>query len=148
MSRPDERGNGALAVILRDLARQIESIDDAELAQIMSGAAKLKLHVVGRRKQRPAKHSRVADEELLDLGATLRTAGTRDEGNKLLDERITSKDDMARLAKQLDIPVHKGESAEQIRNRIIESTIGFRLRSAAIQGVSGATSGKPTGGTN
>ena len=57
-----------------------------------------------------------------------------------METKITSKDDMARLARQLDIQVQKSDSADQLKARIIESTIGFRIRSAAIQGVpSGAT---------
>lgn len=144
MNMMDGKVKEVLVGLLRELARQIHSMDAGEYGEMISGTAKLEVRVVGTKKQaQNPKHSRLSDDEMHDLVETLRMTRTRDEGHQLLDQRIRSKHDMARLAKKLDVPVQKSDSNDQIRARVIESTIGFRIRSAAIQGVVGETSNKP-----
>src|SRR5712692_4153642 len=144
MNLMDGKTKEVLVTLLRELARQIHSMDEAEFAELISGTANLELRAIGTRKQkRTPRHSELSDDEMLNLIETLRATRTRDEGNLLLDQRIRSKHDMLRLAKKLDVPVQKSDSADQIRARVIESTIGFRIRSAAIQGAGGSTSYKP-----
>jgi len=46
-----------------------------------------------------------------------------------------SKIDIENIAKKLDVPFQKKDSIEKLKYKIIERTIGFRLRSQAIQGV-------------
>lgn len=144
MNTTDGKAKEVLVALLRELARQIHSMDEAEFAEMISGTAKLELRVVGTKKQAHIhKHNKLSDDEMHQLVETLRMTRTRDEGHQILDQRIRSKHDMARLAKKLDVPVQKSDSAEQIRARVIESTIGFRIRSAAIQGVGGARPKEP-----
>jgi hypothetical protein len=136
MSIMESKSKEAVLTLLRELVRQIQSMDDEQISEVMAGTGKLEVRVVRSKRVSISKRSGRTDHELRQLGESLRAAQTREEGNLLLDERITSKDDLARLARQLDAPVQKTDSAEQIRARIIESTIGFRIRSAAVQGPS------------
>ncbi len=143
MRAMEETTKQAVLVLLKQLVRQIQSMDDRQLSEVIAGTAKLEVRAVRRKRASPStKHRRLTDEELRWLGETLRSIRTREEGNQLLDEGITTKDGMARLARQLDVSVQKSESADKIRARIIESNIGFRIRSAAIQGVAGRASNK------
>ncbi len=127
--------------LLRELTRQVQSMDEAQLAQVMAGSAKLEVRVVPS-KRSATKPSRLGENDLRELGELLKSSRTREEGNVLLDQKISLREDMAKLAKFLDLPVQKSDSVEQIRARIIESTIGFRIRSAAIQGVTSGRSDK------
>jgi len=124
-----------LVALLRDLAKQIQSLDEAHLSDVLSGKARLEVVVraVERRPQRKS-GQKLSEEELTKIGDTLRSSGSREEGERVLREKLPSKSDMARLARKLDLPVQKNDSAERLRARLIESTIGFRLRSAAVQG--------------
>ena len=149
MRAMEETTKQAVLVLLKQLVRQIQSMDDRQFSEVIAGTAKLEVRAVRSKRAFPStKHHRLSDKELRWLGETLKSFGTREEGNQLLEEWITSKADVARLARQLDVSVQKSDSADQIRARIIESTIGFRIRSAAIQGVAGKASNKrnkPTG---
>lgn len=125
----------ATVALLRDLCRQLQSLSDDQIAQVLDGHARLEVRVKARKKLQTSKRAQLTHEELLDLAATLRSCQTREEGNGFLDQKISSKEDTTRLARVLDVPVQKTDTMEQIRARIIESTIGFRIRSAAVQGV-------------
>jgi hypothetical protein len=125
----------ATVALLRDLCRQLQSLSDDQIAQVLDGHARLEVRVKARKKLQTSKRAQLTHEELLDLAATLRSCQTREEGNSFLDQKISSKEDTTRLARVLDVPVQKTDTMEQIRARIIESTIGFRIRSAAVQGV-------------
>ncbi|QDT02203.1 hypothetical protein K227x_05750 [Rubripirellula lacrimiformis] len=121
--------------ILRDLARQVAALDDADFEDIASGAAKLQLGLQGRRGQATAKPAaKSTEEDFRELIKQLQTVATREEGEKLLNEEAALKDELTRLAKCIDVPVRKGDQLDLIRSRIIEATIGYRLSSAAIQG--------------
>jgi hypothetical protein len=58
----------------------------------------------------------------------------REEGERYLLSKCSSKIELERVAKKLDIPFQKKDSMQKLKNKIIERTIGFRLRSQAIQG--------------
>ncbi len=123
-----------LVALLRDLARQIQSLQPGEVDDVLAGAAKLQVRVENGKRPPKTKPRKPVDDELHQVARTLRELTKREEGEKLLDERASSKDNMVRLARILDLPVQKSDTAKQLRSRLIESTIGFRLRSAAIQG--------------
>lgn len=121
--------------LLRELCRQVQSLRDDQLAEVFEGTARLEVRVVGRNKLRAyTKKTRLTDDQLMQIAETLKSCQTREDGNGLLDQRIGSKEDATRLAKLLDIPIQKTDTIDQIRARTIESTIGFRIRSAAVQG--------------
>ena len=69
-----------------------------------------------------------------DIRHALELSNSREEGAALLKEKCSTKEELTRLAKYLDLPVQKLDKIDQISERIIEATIGFRIRSAAIQG--------------
>lgn len=59
---------------------------------------------------------------------------TRKEGEEYLLSRKLKRLDLEIILRKLDIPFQKKDSIEKLRDKIIEGTIGFRLRSQAIQG--------------
>ncbi len=80
------------------------------------------------------KKDKISKDDLQQIANSLKTLSSRQEGEKLLKEKLSSKDDLIELTKYLDLNIKRNDSKDQIRSRLIESTIGFRLRSAAIQG--------------
>jgi hypothetical protein len=58
----------------------------------------------------------------------------RASGEQLLHEVTPTRSALETLARHLDVAVRREDRQEDLVRRIIESTIGFRLSSAAIQG--------------
>ena len=58
----------------------------------------------------------------------------RQEGELILKEKCNNRFDYEKIASILDIPFQKKDTIDRILEKIIEGTIGFRLRSQAIQG--------------
>lgn len=68
------------------------------------------------------------------ISEKLRAIDTREEGSKILDDFCNTKKLLQNLADYLNVPNSKKDRIEILREKIIERTIGFRLRSRAIQG--------------
>ena len=68
----------------------------------------------------------------IDIIDKMLTMKSRQEGETYLVSNCLSKEDYVEVAKQLDVP-HRA-NITLLKERIIEGTIGFRLRSDAIQG--------------
>jgi hypothetical protein len=58
----------------------------------------------------------------------------RAEGERLLRDVAAKRSALERIARYLDVAVRREDRQQDLLHRIIESTIGFRLRAAAIQG--------------
>lgn len=59
---------------------------------------------------------------------------SREDGIKILNDNLKTKSALESFAKYIDVGVQKIDKTEKIRENIIESTVGARLRSDAIQG--------------
>ncbi len=133
--RQDDRASWA--TLLRRLAECVESAKLADLEELLAGSARLQIRLDKRSESQspsspppddrpPADWSSIADR--------LRSLPSRDEGEKLLSEVTSTKAQLERLARAMDLPVAKYENTEQLRQKIIESSIGSRLVSRAIRG--------------
>ena len=74
----------------------------------------------------------VSDIDLIILN--LYKINNRQEGIAYLASKCSSKIDFENIVKKLDLPFQKKDNTEKLVYKIIERTIGFRLRSEAIQG--------------
>jgi len=125
-----------LAGLLRDLTKQVQAIDDQEFGNILAGTARIELRVISKRKDKGRlKKVSLTESKMLEIRNALEKLETREEGAKLLKEKCKIKEDLIRLSKYIDLPVQKSDKVEQLSERIIEATIGYRARSAAIQGL-------------
>ncbi|OYE00007.1 hypothetical protein [Nostoc sp. 'Peltigera membranacea cyanobiont' 232] len=68
------------------------------------------------------------------VAETLRSLDTREEGLRILTDFCSARKDLQSLAIHIDIPNSRRDSIPTLREKIIEATIGYRLRSRAIQG--------------
>ena len=59
---------------------------------------------------------------------------TREEGLTFLISKCSSKNDFETIAKKMDIPFQKKDTIDKLKDKIIESSIGYKIRSQAIQG--------------
>ena len=59
---------------------------------------------------------------------------SRAEGETNLNSTCNNRNAFEKVARKLDLPFQKKDNIEKLTSKIIERTIGFRLRSQAIQG--------------
>lgn len=120
--------------LLRDLARQIQAMDDSEIESVLAGQYRLEIRPPAMKQKRQQTQVRGSDDEVARLQDALRTTDTREQARQLIAELLHTKAELIRFARALDIPVPKSASAEQLKDRLVEGTVGYRLRSAAIRG--------------
>jgi len=125
-----------LVGLLRDLAKQVQALNDQEFENILTGMAHIELRIIsqGQNKGR-LKKVRLTESQMFEIRNALEKMKTREEGAKLLKEKCKIKEDLILLSRYIDLPVQKSDKVKQLSERIIEATIGYRARSAAIQGL-------------
>lgn len=114
-----------LALLLMQLANRVAEMSDAELSDFLSSAGT---------PDRISKEKRPSKPDYTSLVAELRGAHELGQGAALLRRAAPTKTDLVNLARHLDLPVSKRDTVEQLSDRIVDTTIGYRLRSAAIRG--------------
>jgi len=77
-----------------------------------------------------------SEQVFINLLAQLDSVITREEGVRILNDNLKNKSSLEGFAKYIDVGVQKIDKVEKIKENIIESTVGARLRSEAIQGKS------------
>lgn len=120
------------AAALRRLAVALEKMSDEELARFSEPGTEIEIKVLRRRIR-----DDVAPNALVDMTETvakLTASASRSEASKLLEDSFATKKALEQIARHLDVVVSKQDKAETLRDRIIEATVGARLRSEAIQG--------------
>ncbi len=122
-----------LADMLAKLASKVRRLDDRELRDVLEGRYEISLEVGHEERPQEAEPS-LSEEEIEAAVAALADAPTREAGQTVLTERNWNKTALIALARRLDLPVQRRDPNERIRDRIVEATIGYRLRSKAIQG--------------
>jgi len=122
------------ASAFRRVAAALERMSDEELARLNEPGTEIEIKVVRRRsKDEPIPEAR---HDLADIVAKLTGAVSRSDASKFLENSFGTKKALEQIARHLDVLVSKQDKAETLRDRIIEATVGARLRSEAIQGSS------------
>lgn len=121
--------------LLRDFARQIQAMDDAQIERILAGELRIEVRAPekDRAKAREGKAG-CSNLEMELLRRELQEAGSREQARVLIDRYLHSKADLVHFARMLDISAPQKSSSDDIKTRLVESTVGYRLRSAAIRG--------------
>lgn len=122
-----------LANILRRLADYVDKHPDEDLAPIFKQAATLMQSTERVKKSPPQKQL----PDVQAIATELQTLQTRDAGDALLRERVPNRSGLEAIARFLQLPVQRDDSVDRLRAKIVENTIGSRLRSDAIQGKDG-----------
>lgn len=120
------------ASAFRRLAAAIERMSDEELARLNEPGTEIEIKVLRRRpKEEPPAEAKL---DLSEIVAKLTSSASRSDASKFLDDSFGSKKALDQIARHLDVVVLKQDKAETLRDKIIEATVGARLRSEAIQG--------------
>ncbi len=141
ISKNHETARSALVEMLRRCADYVATLPPDEMDALLDGELELRLSVVSKKSKAKKKPSRSVDaEQLANIVTRLRAMDNRASGERLLREVATTRTTLEALARHLDVAVRRDDRQEDLFRRIIESTIGFRLSTAAIQGRSSTRS--------
>lgn len=88
---------------------------------------------------------KVRDESVLDLVPAdvnkiieeITALPSRQDAQRMLDAKYSTRKQLEPIARKLDIPIIKQDKMETLRDKVIEATVGARIRSQAIQGTGG-----------
>lgn len=122
-----------ISKFLKEILSEISKLSMNDIAKIESGQYSLSLKInVNKNKEPESKETTKLDKT--QVMEQLKRLKTRDEGYEILSKYFQNKKELEGFARSLDISVSKQDKSEQIKEKIIESTIGAFLRSYAIQG--------------
>lgn len=127
------RRNEVLALILERLSNAVAALPEDDLEKVALGSHFIELKII--RNRASAKTSSEADD--LDSAEMVRALGQftdRIMASNHLRDIAKNKKSLELIARYLDIALSKQDKAEDLINKIIESTVGARLRSTAIRG--------------
>ena len=136
-SKTDRKGDGAdCAALLRRLADAIEGLSSEDIDAVVSGDAEIRVQRARSRSRRAVVKSRKtgSDQPCRELVEALRVLSDREAGVSLLRSRCPTKVSIEQLARFLDLPVTRDDTTGTLVERVVESEIGSRLRSEAVQG--------------
>ena len=131
------RNGQAIADVLSKVAHAIRQLDDSEIKTLLAGDFCVEL-VLENQEHRRSKNSKSLDADaqtvISEVAQLLGDLDDREQGRILLEHRLPKKQLLTHLARHLDLPLQKRETMERLKEKIIEATIGYRLRSRAIRG--------------
>jgi hypothetical protein len=124
-----------VSFLLDSVASFMRHVGPDDLARLRDGSAKIAIvgkddekELSGEKKPRPAPFD--ASEVLRYLDQS----SSREDGVRFLQERKLTVSNLKDIASALQIRTQKGDTAEKLMDKIVESTVGARLRGAAIRG--------------
>lgn len=124
-----------LADAFRAVAKQLAALSDEELGELIEGSATVRIE--SRTSPPKVKAARASAAAQVDLGAVvgrLNEAETRDAAEQLIREQGLTVPKLKDLAKAADVAVPAKAGKDALIAKIVDGTVGFRLRSRAIRG--------------
>lgn len=115
------------------LSAFLENLSDDDVAGLVRGDLRITI-AKSKPRRRARKSERPDPESLRPVLEFLNSAETREAGFEKLNETMPTKAHLEALARLVDLPIQRSDTVEDLQRNIVEATIGYRLRSKAIQG--------------
>lgn len=120
------------AEILRRVSNFLRTLTEAQIDDLIEGRVKITLTGNPRRAQ-SAKARSSSEEDIERIINELTSKSTRAEGIALLDSLGLTRTSLRDIALAMKLPVPRTDTVDDLKDRIVEATIGYRLRSDAIR---------------
>ncbi|MER5776928.1 hypothetical protein ABT144_22045 [Streptomyces sp. NPDC002039] len=118
--------------VLQQIGNFVKNLTPQEAADLAAGRMRITLSTRGRPAKPETGRSSVPDPA--EVRAALADKASREDGHAYLEELHLTRVGLQHLARAMDLPLNRTDRVDRIKERIIEATIGYRLRSDAIQG--------------
>jgi len=120
-------------LILEAFGKQASMLSESDIHKLEKGTHELSVRIV-KKKAIQSSSIGLSEQQKEELLSRLHRCASRDEGLALITEELKNKKELEQFAKHLDVLVLKQDKVGQIRDKIIEATVGAILRSNAIHG--------------
>jgi|GEM_PF-2925787 anaerobic ribonucleoside-triphosphate reductase len=121
--------------VLNELNNKLDKLDENELMNLAENNIEIiinfRSNIKSKRNKKEKNYSVDNYGEILDQ---IKNIKSREEASIFLNNLFTKKIELERFARFLDLPISKEDKASKLVEKIIEATIGYILRSKAIQG--------------
>ncbi|MFX3645935.1 MAG: hypothetical protein ACE3K2_15175 [Paenibacillus sp.] len=121
-----------LVNFLKAITDVVAEMNEKEYEELLSGNGKFEYlakdsHISTKQLDKPI------DPFLIDAVNKLNEFNDRNGAEEFLLQKNITKNDLSKISSMLDIYVNKSDAKEKIIDKIIESTVGARIRSQAIK---------------
>jgi hypothetical protein len=129
MSNP----NICLQVVFRRISEALDCLTDEDLQRLGDPGYSIEIKAV-RRRINAGSQSDITSIDTVATIQTLTNFENRQEAQSFLELHFPTKRSLEVIARSIDIPIVRQDKVETLRDKIVESTVGARIRSKAIQG--------------
>lgn len=124
-------------IVFRRLTEALDSLSEDELKKLSDPQYTVEVKAV-RRRAKDERGLPPPDTSAEEAIAQLTSLPSRQDAQTVLDSKYPSKKALELIARKLDIPIIRQDKIEDLRDKIVEATVGARIRSQTIQGITGA----------
>jgi hypothetical protein len=125
-----------IGTLLRKLADLVERSSADEIGTLLQGGSELRIDEGGSGGRLGGSKPRQSyfDVTFAEVAEKLHATETREAGRELLGKECPTKAATEKLARFLDLPVYRTDTIDNLREKIVETQIGSRLGTEAVQG--------------
>jgi hypothetical protein len=122
-----------LTKIFEEILGELNRMSESDFSKLEDGDYSISVKIV-KNKSQTESAIQLSELQKSEVLKKLEECKTREEGYEVLSNNIMNKKELELMARFLEISILKQDKIEQIRDKIIEATVGAILRSNAIQG--------------
>lgn len=126
-----------ILIVFRRLGEALDALSEDELKKLSDPQYVVEIKAI-RRRAKDDTNLFPPDTSAEEAIAQITSLPSRQDAQALLDSKFSSKKALELIARKLDIPIIRQDKVEDLRDKIVEATVGARIRSQAIQGTTGA----------
>lgn len=119
--------------LLEKVADFIRRAEPRAIEALLSGKSRLAIVSEAPKKAKEKSPEKFTDSDLKAAALRLYEMDSRDLGDRYIRDLQLPKQDLERLARHVGAPVQSEDTRDKLVTKIVETTIGFRIRSEAIR---------------
>lgn len=119
---------------IEEILSGFNRLSDSDITKLEDDGYSISLKIV-KNKAQTESNIEISESNKIVILKELQGCKTRDEGYEILSKFLKNKKEYEMFAKHLDVSILKQDNLDKIKEKIIEATVGAKLRSNAIQGI-------------
>lgn len=118
---------------LRRLVDVLERLSEDDISKLGDESYSIEIRLT-RKRNKEETISPIQETDMANVIEKLAGFANREEAQHFLSANFPTRKSVELIARKLDIPISKQDKVETLRDKVIEATVGARVRSQAIQG--------------
>lgn len=120
----------------RRILAAIEQLSEDEISKIGDESYSIEIRLTRKRKKEEP-ISPVQGADLAEVIKSITAFASWEEAQQFLKTNFINRKSLELIARKLDIPISKQDKVQNLRDKVVETTFGARIRSQVIQGTKG-----------